>query len=257
MHNARRVVVSDFGDEFRQSSGASLANSTSRVLDRYLNVLPTVTIREGHRIKVYLTNDLELPAYAPSQEGCDDTTIRHQVWRASAAVVLLTLLATPLRAQGYDYVVYDPWSVAQSITEVFNLVRQYVEMIRQAQRLPVDLANRYRGQSVAWTLQDLASLYAQPLLNALNTGDPTGRAYQQIVHAIDVPTDILARMPAELQRRLRTAYATIELADGIAKRGIDQVGATRAIGGPCCRRSGSWNKTPPPRSTPSIRRRRS
>ncbi len=43
----------------------SLANSASRVLDRYLNVLPTVTIREGHRIKVYLTNDLELPAYAP------------------------------------------------------------------------------------------------------------------------------------------------------------------------------------------------
>jgi type IV secretion system protein VirB10 len=26
--------------------------------------LPTVTIREGHRVKVYLTSDLELPAYA-------------------------------------------------------------------------------------------------------------------------------------------------------------------------------------------------
>jgi len=65
--SARAVirVDPDFGDEFRQSSGASLATSTSRVLDRYLNVLPTVTIREGHRIKVYLTNDLELPAYAP------------------------------------------------------------------------------------------------------------------------------------------------------------------------------------------------
>jgi len=60
------VGVADFGDEFRQSSGASLANSASRVLDRYLNVLPTVTIREGHRIKVYLTNDFELPAYAPA-----------------------------------------------------------------------------------------------------------------------------------------------------------------------------------------------
>jgi len=70
------------------------------------------------------------------------------------------------------------------------------------------------------------------VLSALNTGDPTGRAYQQIVHAIDVPTDILARMPAELQRRLRTAYATVELADGVARRGIDQVGATRAIGAP-------------------------
>jgi len=61
--------VADFGDDFRQAAGASLANSTSRVLDRYLNVLPTVTIREGHRIKVYLTNDLELPVYAAVPGG--------------------------------------------------------------------------------------------------------------------------------------------------------------------------------------------
>ena len=52
-----------FGDASRQSTGASLATSSGRVLDRYLNVLPTVTIREGHRIKVYLTGDLTLPPY--------------------------------------------------------------------------------------------------------------------------------------------------------------------------------------------------
>jgi type IV secretion system protein VirB10 len=39
------------------------------VLDRYLNVLPTITIREGYRIKVYLTNDLELPVYAHTLGG--------------------------------------------------------------------------------------------------------------------------------------------------------------------------------------------
>jgi type IV secretion system protein VirB10 len=56
-----------FGDASRQSAGASLAGSAGRVLDRYLNVLPTLTIREGHRIKVYLTSDLELPAYEDTQ----------------------------------------------------------------------------------------------------------------------------------------------------------------------------------------------
>jgi type IV secretion system protein VirB10 len=55
-----------FGDAARQSAGGSLATSTARVLDRYLNVLPTVTIREGHRIKVVLTGDLRLPAYGPA-----------------------------------------------------------------------------------------------------------------------------------------------------------------------------------------------
>ena len=32
-----------------------------QVMNRFLNRLPTITIREGHRVKVYLTSDLELP----------------------------------------------------------------------------------------------------------------------------------------------------------------------------------------------------
>jgi len=61
--------ASSFGDQYRQAAGASLATSTGRILDRYLNVLPTITIREGYRIKVYLTNDLDLPAYLPTGLG--------------------------------------------------------------------------------------------------------------------------------------------------------------------------------------------
>jgi type IV secretion system protein VirB10 len=52
-----------FSDAFRQGMGASLATSSARVLDRFLNVLPSVTIREGHRLKIYLTRDLDLPPY--------------------------------------------------------------------------------------------------------------------------------------------------------------------------------------------------
>lgn len=63
-YGTRGIDANSFSDTYRQSAGASLATSSSRVLDRYLNVLPTITIREGFRIKVYLTNDLELPAYA-------------------------------------------------------------------------------------------------------------------------------------------------------------------------------------------------
>jgi type IV secretion system protein VirB10 len=52
-----------FSDAFGQGMGASLAASSGRVLDRFLNVLPSVTIREGHRLKIYLTRDLDLPSY--------------------------------------------------------------------------------------------------------------------------------------------------------------------------------------------------
>jgi type IV secretion system protein VirB10 len=43
--------------------GDAAAQASLQVMNRFLNRLPTVTIREGHRVKVYLTSDLELPAY--------------------------------------------------------------------------------------------------------------------------------------------------------------------------------------------------
>jgi type IV secretion system protein VirB10 len=58
-------------DAYRQGAAANLAQSSARILDRFLNVLPTVTIREGHRIKVYLSNDLELPVYPGEPVSAD------------------------------------------------------------------------------------------------------------------------------------------------------------------------------------------
>lgn len=46
------------------ADGASQASL--QVMNRFLNRLPTITIREGHRVKVYITSDLQLPAYQPA-----------------------------------------------------------------------------------------------------------------------------------------------------------------------------------------------
>ncbi len=51
-------------DRAREGLGGSLATSGAQILDRFLNILPTVTIREGNRVKVYLSGDLLLPDYA-------------------------------------------------------------------------------------------------------------------------------------------------------------------------------------------------
>lgn len=50
-------------DMYRQGVASSLSQSSGDVLDRFINILPTITIREGTRIKVCLTQDLLLPAY--------------------------------------------------------------------------------------------------------------------------------------------------------------------------------------------------
>ena len=43
------------------SAGDAVSQASQQALSRFLNRLPTVTIREGHRLKVYLTRDLEVP----------------------------------------------------------------------------------------------------------------------------------------------------------------------------------------------------
>jgi type IV secretory pathway VirB10-like protein len=50
-------------DAYRQGVSTSLSQSSLHILDKFLNVLPTFSIREGHRVKVYLSGDLTLPAY--------------------------------------------------------------------------------------------------------------------------------------------------------------------------------------------------
>ncbi len=53
-----------FGDAWRQGAGYELANQARQQFTSALNALPTVTIREGHRVKVFLTQDLVLPGPA-------------------------------------------------------------------------------------------------------------------------------------------------------------------------------------------------
>jgi type IV secretion system protein VirB10 len=50
------------------SATDATAQATLQVMNRFLNRMPTITIREGHRVKVYLTSDLELPAYDRANE---------------------------------------------------------------------------------------------------------------------------------------------------------------------------------------------
>ena len=55
----------------RIAAGSGLAGAAERILDRFLNRMPKLTVREGHRLRIYLTADLELPAY--------------RTWRGTAA----------------------------------------------------------------------------------------------------------------------------------------------------------------------------
>jgi hypothetical protein len=154
--------------------------------------------------------------------------MRRMLGRVLIIALVTVVSATSLQAQ---FVVFDPSNYEEAVLQVLNLVRQYEWMLRQAQRLPIDMAARYHGHSVDWTKHELANLrYAQQLLLALNEGDPTGDAYRQSVDALDTPTDVIARMPVDLGRRLANAYAALETADSVSALAVDQAGRMRVDG---------------------------
>ena len=49
---------------FTTGTAGSISQSANTILDRFMQMPPTITIREGHRVKIYFTQDMLLPAYS-------------------------------------------------------------------------------------------------------------------------------------------------------------------------------------------------
>jgi len=49
---------------FTNGASASVSESATTILNRFMQIPPTITVREGHRVKVYFTQDMLLPAYS-------------------------------------------------------------------------------------------------------------------------------------------------------------------------------------------------
>jgi type IV secretion system protein VirB10 len=56
-------ITTSGSQAFVTGSASSVSQSATTILDRFMQIPPTITIREGHRVKVYFTQDMLLPAY--------------------------------------------------------------------------------------------------------------------------------------------------------------------------------------------------
>jgi type IV secretion system protein TrbI len=65
------ALTSSGPERLQEGFGTGMANAGEDVLNRFLNILPTVTIREGARVKIYLSADLLLPDYASHTMSAD------------------------------------------------------------------------------------------------------------------------------------------------------------------------------------------
>ena len=53
---------------FRSAAGQGFGQSATQILQRFLNRMPTITIRAGHRLRVWVTSDFLVPRPAPHPE---------------------------------------------------------------------------------------------------------------------------------------------------------------------------------------------
>lgn len=53
---------------FRAGAGQGFGESATQILERFLNRMPTITIRAGHRLRVWVTSDFLVPRPAPHPE---------------------------------------------------------------------------------------------------------------------------------------------------------------------------------------------
>jgi type IV secretion system protein VirB10 len=58
-------TISTSGSQaFTTGTAGSISQSANTILDRFMQIPPTIAIREGHRVKIYFTQDMLLPAYS-------------------------------------------------------------------------------------------------------------------------------------------------------------------------------------------------
>jgi len=159
----------------------------------------------------------------------------------SVAVVTATVAYGQL---GLGTIVYDPTNfgkLAEQLTQMeqqySQLVQtyakvnaQYNQMLFMAQMVPGGRMGSYRALITPWSNSTATNTYGTTggWIVAINKGSGVSGGYQQAIHPMGAYGDALSNVPADQVARVKTSYATVELADGANQNGIDLLGRVRA-----------------------------
>ena len=164
--------------------------------------------------------------------------------RVVLGLVLVVTLAVPVSAQLFGGIVYDPTNygnavlryrqLQQQLTQLvttYNQIRtQYLLLLQQSQRLPVDMVARYRSLTSAWRPMTATTAYGTTAawLKTANSGPGAAGAYVQATEPLlAYASKALLKLSAEEAARVRTQYDRVQLADGSVTHGLEALGYLR------------------------------
>jgi len=167
-------------------------------------------------------------------------------WIVATVVLIgsLSLVHPVFAIFGFGDIVFDPSVFAQAVQQVVRLEQQYIQLVQtyqmvrnqyehlkwMAQRVPVDMAARYRAAITPWQGSSAANTYGttDAWTSGVNTGVDVLAGYAQAVQHLGRYGEAFGNIPADQQARIRTDYATVELTDGANVAAIETIGRLRA-----------------------------
>jgi hypothetical protein len=145
---------------------------------------------------------------------------------------------------GFFDIVFDPDVYAEAVQQLIQMERQYTQLVQtyqmarnqyqqllwMAQRVPVDMAARYRAVATSWRASSATNTYGTTSgwVAGINTGTGVASGYARATQPLDTYGAAMASVPAEQLQRVKTDYATVELTDGANVSTMDTIGRLRA-----------------------------
>ena len=150
--------------------------------------------------------------------------------RRAIAAVLVLFTGAPAYAQ---FAVIDPANLAQAVLiaerpwDHWNELRRQFETIRRmAQGLGA--IDAYRIPAIPASVHDIHRwAHGAAWLEGLNTGDPTGSEYAAVTLPLQAPGPELNQLSATGRQVFESQYATVEIADSVARLGGHRVAIIR------------------------------
>jgi hypothetical protein len=168
---------------------------------------------------------------------------KHAV-RVGLVVLLAISLTTRASAfLGIGDVVFDPAVYAQAVQQVLQMEQQYVQLIQSyqmlrnqydqltwmAQRVPVNMAARYRAVATPWRTSSATNTYGTTAgwTGGVNSGQGVSNGYAQASETLGAYGPALGNIPGDQLDHVKTQYATVELTDGANLSALETVGRLR------------------------------
>ena len=165
--------------------------------------------------------------------------------RKIAVVALVAAMIAPaaFAVLGLGDIVFDPSNFGKLVEQLAQMERQYMalvetyqmvtaqynQMIWMAKMVPANLRAHYRAMITPWRNSSATDTYGTTggWIAAINTGQGVNDGYQQAIQPLNAYGAALSNIPADQVDRIKTSYATVELADGANQSGMDLLGRLR------------------------------